>query len=216
MNERDNYWTRADNRQSRRRFLRAAALAGAGLTGAVALACKTGSSNGGSTGNSKPSSQTQTPKGQSTSTLIGRNGTDAKGETPVMGGTYNYYLSGNPASLDPHLNVSVNTIYTVSAVLSRLFRFNAVFDVDTSNNKALQPDLAVSAESPDALTWTIKLRPDAKFQNVAPVNGHAVEPEDIKQTFIKALAPASANRGQLSMIDQQRSRRPTRIRSSLS
>jgi peptide/nickel transport system substrate-binding protein len=204
--ENDNYWTRANNRRSRRSFLRAAALAGAGLTGAAALACKPGSSSGGS----KAGGQTEAPRGQTKPTLIGRNGTDAKGETPVMGGTYNYYLSGNPASLDPHLNVSVNTIYTASAVLSRLFRFKAVFDVDTSNNKELQPDLAVSAESPDALTWTVKLRPDAKFQNVAPVNGHAVEPEDIKQTFIKALSPASANRGQLSMIDPAKIEAPSK------
>ena len=35
-------------------------------------------------------------------------------------------------------------------------------------------DLGLSAESPDATTWTIKLRPDAKFHNVDPVNGHAV------------------------------------------
>jgi peptide/nickel transport system substrate-binding protein len=171
-------------------------LAGASVAGAAALACRTGPSGG---AGSQPAGQST--KGQATSALIGRNGTDAKGETPVTGGIFNYYLSGNPASLDPHLNVSVNTIYTVSAVLSRLFRFKGAFDVATSNNKDLQPDLAVSAESPDATTWTIKLRPDAKFQNVAPVNGHAVEPEDIRQTFIKALAPASANRGQLSMID---------------
>jgi ABC-type transport system substrate-binding protein len=52
-------------------------------------------------------------------------------------------------------------------------------------------------------TWTVKLRPDAKFFNIAPVNGHAVEAEDVKATFVRALDPATAspNRGQLNMID---------------
>src|SRR5581483_1757334 len=48
-----------------------------------------------------------------------------------------------------------------------------------------------------------KLRPDAKFHNVAPVNGHAVEAEDMKATFTRALNPATnnPNRGALDFIN---------------
>ncbi len=76
-------------------------------------------------------------------------------------------------------------------------------DPTTINDHVTIPDLGMSAESPDAITWTVKLRTDAKFQNVAPVNGHAVEAEDIKATFQRALDPATAspNRGQLDMMD---------------
>ena len=60
----------------------------------------------------------------------------------------------------------------------------------------------MSAESPDAITWTVKLRPDAKFQDVAPVNGHAVEAEDIKATFQRAQSiPTNPSLGALNMLD---------------
>ena len=85
--------------------------------------------------------------------------------------------------------------------MSRLFRFKAGWDVQASNNHDTEPDLGLSLESPDALTWTIKLRQGVKFQNIAPVNGHAVEPEDIKATFTRALDAANPNRGSLDMID---------------
>jgi peptide/nickel transport system substrate-binding protein len=63
-------------------------------------------------------------------------------------------------------------------------------------------DLALQSESPDAVTWTFKLRPQAKFHDVPPVNGHEVEAEDVKATFVRALtSPANPTRGTLNMID---------------
>ena len=123
------------------------------------------------------------------------------GGTPATGGIFNDVGKLNPPSLDPQKTPSAAAIYVGSAVLSRLFRFKAVADPATQNIYDTENDLGVSAESPDATTWTIKLRPDARFHNVAPVNGHAVEAEDIKVSFARALSPGMANRGSLDMID---------------
>jgi peptide/nickel transport system substrate-binding protein len=197
--ERDNYWTRAiQRRHSRRALIRGAALAGAGLYGAAALACKATTSTGGA----KSSNQAQpSPAKGSVAALVGRTGTEPKGESPVQGGTLNWYIGANPPTFDPTQNVSVNTAYVAGAVLSRPFRYRTLFDVAASNNLDIEPDLAATAETPDGVTWTLKLRPGAKHQNIAPVNGRAVDPEDFKASFIKSTDPKSVNAGNLSMID---------------
>ncbi len=62
-----------------------------------------------------------------------------------------------------------------------------------------EPDLAAAQpEIPgDGTTLTFKLRPEAKFQNRAPVNGRAVDAEDVKASFdrIKALGAQSPRSG---------------------
>jgi len=199
--ESDNYWKRAvRGRYSRRSVLRGIALSGAGLAGASLLACKASPSST----SSKPSGQSKSPAGSAaTSALAGLDGrsVSAPKGPPTKGGTLNWYLSGNPPTLDPTANVSTLTLTPASAVMSRLFRYKATFDVIESLDLEAVPDLALSAESSDAITWTVKLRPNAKFQNIPPVNGHPVEAEDIKQSFLKATAPAAVNSGNLSSID---------------
>jgi peptide/nickel transport system substrate-binding protein len=87
------------------------------------------------------------------------------------------------------------------AVMSRLLRFKTERDQLVAENRDVENDLATSVESADAVTWTIKLRPDAKFQNVPPVSGHAVEAEDIKATFARAIGePKNPFKGILSAI----------------
>ena len=198
--ETDNYWTRSLGRQyTRRAVIRGTGLAGAGMAGATLLACKRSPS--GSSNRSQPAAQAPAPAGSAAFGLSGRTGTDPKGETPVQGGTLNWYIGGNPPTFDPHLNVSINTSYLASAVLSRPFRYKTGFDVSAYYALAIEPDLAASAESPDGITWTLKLRPGIKFQNVAPVSGRAVEPEDLKATFTRATSNTNVNAANLSMID---------------
>ena len=125
---------------------------------------------------------------------------------PVNGGTFVAALQANPQSLDPQ-RVSATAQVSISGVMSRVFRFKTSTNPDTATDHEIEPDLGVSAESPDAITWTIKLRPDAKFQNIAPVNGHAVEAEDVKATFIRSQDPKNPNAGNLV-----NDRRPTASR----
>ncbi len=201
--EQDSYWARLmRQRYSRRTLMRGALLAGAGVTAAAALACK-GTRTTRSTSSSKPSNgsgQGQASSSQLAS-LDGRSGSAPTGQ-PVKGGTLNWYLAGNPPTLDPRQNASTLTIIPAAAVYSRLFRYKLSFDVVQSLNLETDNDLATSAESPDAVTWTVKLRPNAKFQNIAPVNGHAVEAEDVKQSFLKLTEPTSPNASNVAYIDR--------------
>ena len=59
----------------------------------------------------------------------------------------------------------------VSLVMGRLMQYKVAADPNVG--LALQPTtgVATSVESPDAITWTVKLRSDVKWHNVAPVNG---------------------------------------------
>jgi peptide/nickel transport system substrate-binding protein len=175
------YWTRLRSRHlNRRAVLSGVTVAGAGIFGASLAGCAS-----------------QKPSGQASSAPSG----SASSGTPQRGGTLNFYVNRN-YRLDPQQGSGVDQT-TSSGVMSRVFRLKTSLDPRTSDNHDIEPDLGISAESPDAVTWTIKLRPDAKFHNVAPVNGHAVEAEDIKATFTRAFDPKvpNPNRGTLGMID---------------
>jgi peptide/nickel transport system substrate-binding protein len=208
--EQDGYWTRLmRQRYSRRTVLRGALLAGAGMGAAAALACKGTTSTNTSSSSSKPSASSG--KGQAAVSALagldGRSGTPPTGQ-PVKGGTLNWYLAGNPPTLDPRQNQSTLTIIPASAVYSRLYNYKLSFDVVQSINLEAVPDLAQSAESADAVTWTVKIKPNAKFQNIAPVNGHAVEAEDVKQSFLQATSPQAANAASLAYVDPSQIQTP--------
>ncbi|HTE85371.1 MAG TPA: ABC transporter substrate-binding protein, partial [Dehalococcoidia bacterium] len=112
-------------------------------------------------------------------------------------------------TLDPQTLSQAPTNTLAGAVMSRPFRYKTGADPSTITNHDVEPDLAASAESPDAITWTIKLRPGATFHNVSPVNGHAVEAEDVKATYLRALKlPNNPNRGALGMIDPDQIQTP--------
>ncbi|HTE86397.1 MAG TPA: ABC transporter substrate-binding protein [Dehalococcoidia bacterium] len=175
----ESYWSRALRARIDRRRL--AAIGASGLAAVGLAAC--GRSGGGAPA-ATPGAQT----GQ------------ASGGTPQTGGTLNVAINYNPM-LDPHKQSSVQ-LQGAGGVMQRLFRFKTGLDPQTGLNWDIEPALALSAESPDAITWTIKLRPNVKFQNFAPVNGHAFESDDVKTSFQRILDPAtgSPNRGALDMM----------------
>ena len=174
---------------SRRQFLQRAAVGGAGLAGATAfgLACS---------GRGSPSN------------VASRSTPLAGAGQPQRGGAYSFYVLANP-TLDPMQDADINTQRIAGGVLSRLFRFKTGADPSVGNNRDLENDLGLSAESPDALTWTFKLRPGPRFHDIPPVSAHPVEAEDIKATFQRALAlPKNSFRGALDMIDRNQIQTP--------
>ncbi len=182
MTER-NYWTGLAKRTvTRRRLIRGSAT-GLGLA-AVAL-----------TGCASPRQANQSASQNSSAT----EGQTAS--TPQSGGTLNVYLTTN-YPLDAQKNSGAGQVLPGSG-MSRVFRFKTSSDPHLITDHDLENDLGVSAESPEALSWTVKLRPDARFQDMPPVGGHAVEAEDVKATFVRAVDPATVNpnRGALNMID---------------
>jgi peptide/nickel transport system substrate-binding protein len=170
---------------TRRRLVMSVAASSYSLAGVALLGCSTKPSPG-----PRPSGATPTAG------------------TPRMGGIYNASLANN-APLDPQAISQGPTDIISGGVMSRAFRYKTGPDPNTVNNHEIESDLATSAESPDAVTWSLKLRTDAKFHNLPPVNGHSVEAEDIKATFVRALGLAqNPNRGALGMIDPNRIETP--------
>ncbi len=175
-----NYWHQLQLRRLSRRHVLGAGTAAAAT---AALAACGGKTPAGSSAGSGPSAS------------------PAASGTPVHGGTLNLSTDVNPP-LNPLTNARVTTMDAIGGVMSRLLRFKAGLDPKVYENWDVEGDLATSVESPDGATWTAKLRPDATFQNVPPVNGHAVEAEDIKQSLMHlATDPRNANRDAIGMID---------------
>jgi peptide/nickel transport system substrate-binding protein len=182
MSASDTYWDKKAGPRLRRRTLIGSAL---GATGAAALgAC-----------GSSPAREA----GQQTAGSPSAGGSG----TPQAGGTLAVAQSTNPPTFDPQRVTSFYTLLPSGAVYSRLLRFKTGTDPKVAENHDVEGDLALSVESPDAVTWTVKLRPDAKFHNVAPVNGHPVEAEDIKAAFTRALGKDNPARGSLDMISEE-------------
>ncbi|MBM4405513.1 MAG: ABC transporter substrate-binding protein [Chloroflexi bacterium] len=133
--------------------------------------------------------------------------------TPKPGGTLKISSSVSWPNLDPIKSVGSGTNGPLSVAHNRLVRCAAglemkVFDPYTCE---IVPDLASSwSASADGKTWTFKLRPDAKFQNIAPVNGRAVTSADILfsydyawKTQGSALASNFANVDSVTAPDAQ-------------
>jgi peptide/nickel transport system substrate-binding protein len=151
---------------TRRRLIAAGAT---GVAGAALAACKT-TNKGGQPGAGNSASGPQAPSG-----------------TPKLGGIYNAYYTNDPP-LDPRLATGFAQ-WVVGGAWSRVFRFQTKTDPKFNINHELENDLGISAESPDGITWTVKLRPDAKFHDIPPVNGHAVEAEDVKDSWARMTDP---------------------------
>ncbi len=179
------YWHRLGERRLNRRRLLAA---GAGGIAAAAVAC--GKQSAAPAAKTQPS-QTSGPAGAA-----------------QPGGTLTTSNRDNSPNLDVDRTTSGYTKAPVGAIQSRLLRYQTGADFHVSEDHKVESDLATSWESPDAVTWTVKLRPDAKFHNVPPVNGHVVEAEDIKSTVLRAQDPKNAARAGLEAIDPSQVQTP--------
>jgi peptide/nickel transport system substrate-binding protein len=181
-----NYWRRT----SRRMLLRSSALLAGGAWAAGLAACSTRGRTGG---------QTQPAAGG-----------QASAGTPKPGGIFQISSANNPPTLDPNATSSAFTHQLLGLSMGRLFQFDTGPDNKVAESWKLLPELALSSESADAITWTMKLRPDVNFHNIAPVNGHPVEAEDVKASFIRAVGPNAANRSTFDMIDPDQIQTPAK------
>ena len=185
MSTRPSYWTRRTSaRYGRRTVLQLSAAAGGAFAATIFAGC---SRKGNSPSPSAPASQ----------------------KTPRPGGTLRLLTQSGPTVLDAQRTTSGPSLNVSGFALSRLFRFRSGLDPKAKDDSDIESDLAVSAESADAVTWTIKLRQKAKFQNIPPVNGHAVEAEDIRASFIRALMPQNPSHNSLNMLGQDQIETPS-------
>ena len=174
------YWERFGARSyTRRGILRAGSLGTVGLASMALLGCSTNKQAAGQAAAGNPTSQ-----------------------APQTGGTFNTSNNSNVAVLDPQGGASSSSSILITSVYSRPFKYKAGTDPQTYLNYQAVSDLAVSAESPDAQTWTLKLQPNARFHDIPPVSGHPVQAEDVKASFTRAFAqPRNTYKSLIPMID---------------
>ncbi len=186
------YWERqAVRRLGRRRLLGTSAAFGAGAASLALVGCGDDDDDGGSV-----SLATPTPGANASPTA-----TDPFANAK-KGGTYNLDATGDPPSIDPYGNTSFLTKEFASYAYSRLYKFKAGPGIAAADVKPT-PDLAQKAEaSADGLKWTITLKPNAKFHDVAPVNGRAVTTDDVKFSWGRLVDPKHPNASQVDFVDK--------------
>lgn len=99
---------------------------------------------------------------------------------PVQGGTLTAALTGNPSSMDP----AGAGIYTSLQVIDNIFSKLITMD----EKGGLIPELATKWTMDDPTTYSFDLREGVKFHN-----GETFSADDVKYTFERILAPATAS-----------------------
>lgn len=166
---------------SRRSLLRGAGVGAAGLAAAALIGC--GSKKKETAAKPSGSSAAGTaaaPTGPAPGTTV-KLETDPNLPLPLMipepnkppkaGGVMNIGVSWDVSTMDPAKSAAGGTITVPNTSYNRLIGF--VSGVHMNRTKLeYKPELAESWErTPDGLTYTFKIKPGIKWQNVAPLNG---------------------------------------------
>lgn len=179
-----NYWKRIRRRQ----LLRGAAVLGVGGAAIALVGCgddDDSGNNGGGTGGTSTQGPTAT---QAAAKIDGykwlQNEPDLKAAARA-GGALKYGTYIRASSLDPIKSPSFESANIYTPVYARLFRPKYGSEMDPYNPWSLEvvPDMASGSENPTAGVYTIKLKPNLKWQNVAPLNGRAFTADDVKFTL---------------------------------
>jgi ABC-type transport system substrate-binding protein len=104
--------------------------------------------------------------------------------TPKSGGAITIAFEGEPVTLDPAISWDVAGWTVEDSIFNALYRYAPK---PGAEGTVLIPDLAADMPeiSADGTTYTIKLRPDAKF---APPVDRAVTADDVKYSFERMMA----------------------------
>jgi peptide/nickel transport system substrate-binding protein len=165
-----NYWERVtQERVGRRRLLQAGAAFSVGAASLALIGCG-GDDSGGDDSASSDGAPT--------------------GGNPVKGGRLT--LSNVGAGADSSLNVI--TMNRAGHILAAEHVYDHLMSTRVGEGSPYILEAATSAETPDDLTVVFKLKPNMKYQNIAPVNGRAVKASDIKAVHEYVKATAVANR----------------------
>jgi peptide/nickel transport system substrate-binding protein len=108
----------------------------------------------------------------------------------VAPGTVNFLIEASPTNLDPRIGADAYSQHIDGLIFSSLVAHDAQMDVT--------PDLALSWDVPDPLTYVFHLRPGVKFHDGRPLTS-----ADVKFTFDSILSGAvkSPKRGSFKMVD---------------
>lgn len=101
-------------------------------------------------------------------------------ETPKRGGTLSFAVNAEPPNYDCHASTTFALVHPIAPHYSTLLKF------DAPKYPAVTGDLAESWNvSPDGLTYSFKLRANAKFHDGSPVTS-----ADVKATYDRLRNPA--------------------------
>src|SRR5262245_32895252 len=106
------------------------------------------------------------------------------GATPKDGGTIRVHMSTeDPPGLDPYLNVTYRAQEFAAFHYSRLLMSKKGPGI-AAQAYIMEGDLAETWKaSDDGKTYTFNIRPNAKWQNVAPMNGRPLTGADVAWSF---------------------------------
>ncbi len=183
----------------------APSIAPASTAPSTAASAAPAGSSAGSTAPSAAASGSAAPSAAASSSAAPAAGPPKKGGSVVLA-----WFVGDPPDLDPYLNVTFRSQEFAGFFYSRLLRFDSGPKV-RPNEFIPVPDLAESYEiSKDGLTYTFKIRANAKWHNKAPVNGRAVTAEDVVYSFTR-FRKDSANRSQFDMVSDCKATDPATV-----
>jgi ABC-type transport system substrate-binding protein len=166
------YWERFNQtRRSRRRFLTGTAAAGAGVAGLALVGC-------GDDDDDDDDDATQ-PSGSPSA---------AATEEVLRGGTIRYPMSGassaNPPTLYPFENLTYLAQTPAGYHYSRLLRGFGGEGIEPTDTTKMEGDICQALpEQADELTYIFTMKPNVKWQNVAPMNGRAATASDFLATY---------------------------------
>ena len=193
---RSTFWNRTSARGGigRRAVLRGAAGA-SGLAAAFAIAC------GGDSDEDAGSSSTSGSSGAAATTAQGTPNPELAGAK--RGGTYNIDQSDEPISMDNHRSETPGSAQAANLAYNHLLRRSEDF-VKDPGKVFIDSELAQAWEQVDNLTYKFSLVQNAKWHDIAPVNGRALKAEDVKYSLerMKGSDPELRTRSAMEPIEK--------------
>ena len=176
-------------RLGRRTLLRGSMLGGAGLAAAALIGCGSDDEEdtgaGGATPAGTGTAEASIDKGDAQRGFYVKdddlpypyNFPEPKTE-PKPGGVMTVAATWDVGPMDPTVSASGGTVTVPNMVYNRLIGMSRGPNADVFKSE-LEPEIASSWErSPDGMTYTFKIRPGVKWQNLPPLNGRPFVAED--------------------------------------
>lgn len=189
-----NYWQR---RYSRRGVLTKGATAGVGAAGLALVGC-----GGGDDEEEEPLDLESVPTAdptkqqQAQSILWPREDTTAKA---TKGEIYQAYTTADATNLDPLASPSFTANAWGSWYYPRLLSYKPGYRVPSTGD--VQGYLASSWEQPEPTRVVFKLRPNATWENKAPLNKRAIDAEDVAFSWNKFAAQNTSRKDLAKLPD---------------
>ena len=196
-------WTFATSVATRRSVLRGGLLAGAGLAAAALIGCGDDDDDDDDDAPAATGTATSTPGSTAEATSIPGSTAEAtpaatatpSGEQPIYGGTLKVAPDRvNTDLLDPHQSQA-----QAAGVLANVMDYAV-----RSTDAGIEGDLVASWEfTPDALSLTMNVQPNAKWHNKPPVNGRDVDGADIAFNLLRIAGRLEPDQDRIALYQRR-------------